>query len=342
MASHPGNGEPLPPNASLQHHTPIPQLPRPPSPAADQGISPSKGPLDEKQAMVPPPGEIDIYTLGPVAALKLLCRMIETLVEITGDIPPTPPVNVLGPPHLAVLQKEKQNIAKQEEGSDINERTKGLTLENSSAKSQDHDDVPPRAKTPIGSPESRPSEPLHIPDPKTEPFDIQHGVIVRKFYSKKAPIISLEEYLIRVHQYCPMTTGVYLATSLYIHRLAVVEHVIPVTARNAHRLVLAGLRVSMKKLEDHKYSHSRFAKVGGVSETELGRLEISFCFLTNFDLKADEEMLSAHAKAIGDGGLFNRPKSEFQPILPMGRDRRHVGLIASKVPTAKPKAPAAA
>lgn len=76
-----------------------------------------------------------------------------------------------------------------------------------------------------------------------------------------------------------MSTAVYLATSLYIHRLAAEERIIPVTARNVHRLVLAGLRIGMKALEDQSYPHRRFAKVGGVSESELGRLEVSFCFV---------------------------------------------------------------
>jgi hypothetical protein len=51
----------------------------------------------------------------------------------------------------------------------------------------------------------------------------------------------------------------------------------------------------MKALEDQSYPHRRFSKVGGVSENELARLEISFCFLTNFDLRTTKEILSKHA-----------------------------------------------
>jgi len=51
----------------------------------------------------------------------------------------------------------------------------------------------------------------------------------------------------------------------------------------------------MKALEDQSYAHRRFAKVGGVSERELARLEISFCFLTNFDLITTKEILLKHA-----------------------------------------------
>jgi len=56
-----------------------------------------------------------------------------------------------------------------------------------------------------------------------------------------------------------MSTAVYLASSLYIYRIAFVEKRIPVTARNVRRLVLAALRVAMKALEDLSYPHDHTA-----------------------------------------------------------------------------------
>ena len=153
-----------------------------------------------------------------------------------------------------------------------------------------------------------------------EPLNVQHGAITRKFYSKRPPPIPLEEYLLRLHRYCPMSTGVYLATSLYIHRLAIIEKILPVTARNAHRLLLAGLRVAMKALEDLSYPHRRFAKVGGITETELGRLEVSFCFVTNFELKVTSKMLLEHVLAVRDGLPLTEAPTGFQPKLPPMKD----------------------
>lgn len=84
----------------------------------------------------------------------------------------------------------------------------------------------------------------------------------------------------------------------------------------ADRLVLAGLRVASKALDDLGHSHTRFAKVGGVTERELGRLEVSFCFVTDFELKVDEEMLLSHAKFIRDGKDLLALPISFQPKLP--------------------------
>ncbi|KAL1976463.1 hypothetical protein VTN31DRAFT_2745 [Thermomyces dupontii] len=133
-----------------------------------------------------------------------------------------------------------------------------------------------------------------LPEAPTTAPSLQEA-LARRFSSKNTPSISLEDYLMRIHKYCPMSTSVYLATSLYITRMAVLERTIRVTQRNVHRFVLAGLRVAMKALEDLSYSHNRFSRVGGVSEKELTRLEIAFCFLADFELRVDAEKLSSQA-----------------------------------------------
>ncbi|OJJ50461.1 hypothetical protein ASPZODRAFT_173490 [Penicilliopsis zonata CBS 506.65] len=126
----------------------------------------------------------------------------------------------------------------------------------------------------------------------------QQGILARRFLSKREPPIPLKEYLQRLHRYCPMSTAVYLATNIYITRIVAVERILQVNARNMHRLVLAGLRVAMKALEDLSYPHSRFAKVGGVSERELSRLEISFCFLADFELRVDARTLDTEVRSL--------------------------------------------
>lgn len=71
----------------------------------------------------------------------------------------------------------------------------------------------------------------------------------------------------------------------------------------------------MKALEDLSYPHSRFAKVGGVSETELARLEISFCFLTNFEFKTSKETLLNHALGLREISSLQGAMN-FVPVMP--------------------------
>lgn len=272
------------PQETCSKPSPLPRLPAPPEPENDSGIVPPiKSPPPENADIRPE--EVDIYTLPPVAALKMLCRNIDALVLMTGDVPPTPPVRTPEPRSNEPATTPSNGHKRQ--GSSLKVSYHG----------QDQIDGVTFIKTPIGSPEAHPHEPTII-GADAQPVQVQHGAIARKFYSKRPPPITTEDYLMRMHKYCPMSTAVYLATSSYINRMAVHDKLFPVTPRNVHRLLLAGLRVAMKALEDLSWPHARFSKVGGVSEGELGRLEITFCFLMEFSLKVDEAMLTREAESL--------------------------------------------
>ncbi|KAL7819531.1 cyclin domain-containing protein [Trichoderma aethiopicum] len=179
-----------------------------------------------------------------------------------------------------------------------------------------------RANPSSSAPNLHPPEPYIVVGADSQPLNLQHGAITRKFYSKNEPPISVNQYLQRLHQFCPMSTAVYLAASLYIHRLAVEERAIPVTRRNAHRLVLAGLRVAMKALEDLSYPHTKIAKVGGVSEVELARLEISFCFLAGFELVVSAERLKNHWAVLREGKIQRMVDGIEVPLLKLDRKKK--------------------
>jgi len=300
--------------------TSTPPLPAAPDPSADPGvIPPIKSPAPEDEST---PEELDIFVLTPVAALKMLCRSIDALVKLTGDVPPTPPV-----------RSRAQSPAGNEAGQPANDHGQGkenYNLHPERGPSTDQIDGVHFTKTPIGSPEAHMSEPLHIVGAHAEPIYIQHGAIARKFYSKKPPPISTEEYLMRMHKYCPMSTAVYLATSVYITRMAVQDRVIPVTPRNVHRLLLAGLRVAMKALEDLSWPHGRFSKVGGVSEVELGRLEITFCFLMNFELKVDAKMLQQEVHFLAGSAVQDSPVSLEMKVPVKGGKRKASSALPSR------------
>ena len=313
-------------NATGDDPSPRPPQPPAPDPSNDRGvIPPIKSPApDEDEAE-----ELDIWVLTPLAALKMLCRGIDTLVSLTGDIPPTPPV------------RSRQQSPDRFPGSKAYPQfdfKENLTPQRS--RSGDHEiDGIPFTKTPIGSPEAHMSEPIHDVGADAEPTYVQHAAIARRFYSKRPPPISTEEYLLRMHKYCPMSTAVYLATSLYITRMAVAERVIPVTPRNVHRLLLAGLRVAMKALEDLSWPHARFSKVGGVSEIELGRLEIAFCFLMSFELRVDAEMLQAEVDMLAraaTSAVQDSPVS-FEMLLPSKGEKRKASSTLPTRPVMPPE-----
>jgi hypothetical protein len=294
-------------------------LPPRPNPAEDAGLA-IDAPNDDPNASPSSPDTLDVFTIGPITALKLLCAGIEALTRITGDVPPTPPPTFSTPPNMRGMQAEKENIIRSNSYKNLAE-LQNRRPRTPSDSGSDIDGVVLRKRTPISSPKIAPTEPHIIIGDNAEPLNVQHSAITRKFYSKHPPPISLEDYLMRIHKFCPMSTAVYLATSYYIHKLAVDERAIPVTRRNSHRLLLAGLRVAMKALEDLSYPHSRFAKVGGVSEGELARLEISFCFLTNFEFRTTKEKLLDHAISLKEISSL-QGSMNFIPRMPLKNKRR--------------------
>lgn len=299
-------------------------LPPRPNPSEDAGLA-YKGSPNDGSDRSSSPNTLDVFTIGPITALKLLCAGIEALVKVTGDVPPTPPPDFTTPPNMRGMQAEKENIVRSNSYKNLQELAKFPRPLSSSGGSSEIDGVNFR-KRPIRSPEIKPTEPHIIIGDNAEPLNVQHSAITRKFYSKHPPPISLEDYVMRIHKFCPMSTAVYLATSFYIHKLAVDERAIPVTRRNCHRLLLAGLRVAMKALEDLSYPHSLFAKVGGVSEGELARLEISFCFLTNFEFKTSKETLLDHAISLREISSLQGAMN-FVPRMPLKTKRRsNVGV----------------
>lgn len=190
----------------------------------------------------------DITSLSALGALRTLQTTLETLTEAATDVPPTPPISRPATPTHAAK---------------------------------------PNENTPPVSAPAAPTTATYI-GANADPHHVQHAAIARRFFSKHPPPFSITSYLARQHAYCPHSPGVYLTAAHYIHRLCVVEGVLPATNRTVHRLCLAATRIAAKALEDNKWSQQRVAQVGGVSERQLLGLEVGLCFLLDWELGVDE------------------------------------------------------
>jgi hypothetical protein len=252
-----------------------------------------------------------IHNLSPVDALTLLSVLIDALLSVTGDTPLIQSPNAPSISSIGIMQWEKAAMARSR-----SEQNLARLQQQEQQQQQVANPPPPRptAESNLQSSNKHRYQPIDgvqlkhppAPPPTVEPhahivigenmqsMNVQHSAIVRKFYSKTPPEIALKEYLLHLWKFCPMSTSVYLATSLYIFRLAVEERALAVTKRNCHRLLLAGMTVAMKAIEDLSYPHARIARVGGVSAAELTRLEVNFCFLVGFTLVVDKEALEQH------------------------------------------------
>jgi len=256
------------PNTNAADLAPPPNTPPPsPEPRADNGDASTDSSHDAKSdtPLRLESEQWDITSISGLAAVQMLIQALEPLAEATGDIPPTPPVSRPTTPR------------KEEDASRLSRFSSPPNL--------------PLIK--IGSPEAHPHEPIPVIGADVQDSTKQHAAIARRFFSKTAPPFSLEEYLLRLHKYCPHSPGVYLAAAAYCHRLCVSELMVPATSRTVHRLALAAIRVAAKALEDNKWTQDRMSKVGGVGKIQIMNLEVALCFLLDFDLWVDDKIMAS-------------------------------------------------
>lgn len=278
-----------------QQETPLNQptsLPKAPNPSTDPGVIPHiNKELINCDNVIVKGKDLDVERLSPIAALTILSQGVQTLVELTGDVPPSPAVSRPNTPPPPALRNDGAT------------RSRNHSRPSTPPSRVPSDDITGLVnKSPIGGPEVTFSEP-DVVGVRAAADRVQYETVARKFYSKKPPPITIFDYISRMHRYCPMSPGVYLAAGAYIYQLAVEEKLVPVTQRTVHRLLLASLRVAMKALEDLSYPHKRFAGVGGVSEPELAKLEVALCYLMDFNLRLDLRTMQERARALNQLGV---------------------------------------
>ncbi|KAL2753075.1 hypothetical protein ACRALDRAFT_1083544 [Sodiomyces alcalophilus JCM 7366] len=313
-----------------------PPLPPAPSPSSDSNLVDIAANLARSKARYE-----EVWRMTPHAAMKVLATTSDALARSTGEIPSPPSSVSVKTHHMRGMQWERDNIKRPHSEKELalmrekaEAQAKAETAAASAAvtaelpirqaPSRDASLTPgpidgirlrPKASTFVDHPPPRARKDKVIVG-NTKPTKEQRDAILRRFYCRKVPDTSVEEYLDRLHKYCPMSTGVYLATSLYIHRLAVEDRTIYVTPRTVHRTLLAALRLSTKALEDYRYSNHKMARVGGVTEHELLHLEVGFGLIISFELFVRDSDLAAHLDVLRRETPANLLLQAFPPLRP--------------------------
>ncbi|KAF4552965.1 PHO85 cyclin-7-like protein [Elsinoe fawcettii] len=254
--------------------------PKAPNPCADVGLEAEEKAQGAADSMLVVSGEEwDFAEATATGAVKLLIASVSALAELTGDIPPTPPASRPTTPSDKAFESRQDGRS---------EPRMPLSPVSPVSPASNHGSAILPVAMP--SPEAHRDEPIPPVEvgADAEARAIQQMAISRRFFLKTVPPFTLSQYLLRLHQYCPHSPGVYLTAAAYVHRLCVTDMLVPATNKTIHRICLAAIRVASKALEDHKWSQERVAKVGGVSRKELKSLEVNLCFLLDFDLFVKE------------------------------------------------------
>ncbi|KAL3833045.1 hypothetical protein ACJIZ3_007781 [Penstemon smallii] len=104
------------------------------------------------------------------------------------------------------------------------------------------------------------------------------------FNGLSRPSISIQSYLERIFKYANCSPSCYIVAYVYLDRFTQRQPSLPINSFNVHRLLITSVMVSAKFMDDMYYNNAYYAKVGGISTTEMNFLEVDFLFGLGFHL----------------------------------------------------------
>ncbi|EEF46675.1 cyclin-U1-1 [Ricinus communis] len=120
------------------------------------------------------------------------------------------------------------------------------------------------------------------------------GKSLNAFHGVRAPTISIPKYLERLYKYTNCSPSCFVVGYVYIDRLLHKHPDSLVISLNVHRLLVTSVMVASKVLDDVHYNNAFYAKVGGVSNAELNRLEIELLFLLDFGVMVSSRIFESY------------------------------------------------
>lgn len=104
------------------------------------------------------------------------------------------------------------------------------------------------------------------------------------FWAEIEPEIELRDFLSRIAKRLQCSKSCFLLALIYIDRIVDINPEVFVNNMNVHRLVLTGILVASKFLDDGGFDNARYAEIGGMGTKEINQLELCFLKLINWNL----------------------------------------------------------
>ncbi|XP_022895770.1 cyclin-U4-1-like [Olea europaea var. sylvestris] len=133
------------------------------------------------------------------------------------------------------------------------------------------------------------------------------------FHGLTRPTISIQTYLDRIFKYANCSPCCYVAAYVYLDRFTQCQPALPINSFNVHRLLITSVMVAAKFMDDKYYNNAYYAKVGGISTTEMNFLEVDFLFGLGFNLNVKPNTFYAYCS------YLQREMMMMQPYLDMAK-----------------------
>ncbi|PYH89762.1 cyclin-domain-containing protein, partial [Aspergillus ellipticus CBS 707.79] len=119
-----------------------------------------------------------------------------------------------------------------------------------------------------------------------------------RFHSRSPPRISVHDYLQRLTTHATLSPPILLSMVYYIDRLCTLYPAFTVSSLTIHRFLIASATVASKGLSDSFWTNKTYARVGGITMTELALLELEFLFRVEWRIVPEPEVLVDYYKSL--------------------------------------------
>ncbi|XP_076950463.1 cyclin-U4-1-like [Bidens hawaiensis] len=110
---------------------------------------------------------------------------------------------------------------------------------------------------------------------------------ISAFHGLTKPTISIQNYLERIFKYANCSPSCYVVAYVYLDRFTQQQPGLSINSFNVHRLLITSVMIAAKFMDDIYYNNAYYAKVGGISITEINFLEVDFLFGLGFQLNVN-------------------------------------------------------
>jgi len=137
-----------------------------------------------------------------------------------------------------------------------------------------------------------------------EAAQIEDGITA--FHGTSSPPVSIRQYIERIFKYAGCSPSCFIVAYIYVDRYLKQSEAY-LTSLNVHRLLVTSVMVAAKFIDDGFFNNAYYAKVGGVTTSEMNRLEMKLLFSLDFRLQVDVDTFRKYCLQLEKEAEIERP-----------------------------------
>ena len=118
------------------------------------------------------------------------------------------------------------------------------------------------------------------------------------FDSKSVPMISLCDYMNRIHNYTNCSESCYIVAFMYIDRALQNTEKFLLNRKNIHRILLIAIVLAIKYLDDVYSDNLFYSQVGGITIAEFNFLEAELISIIDCNIYVNPLLYSQYNKEV--------------------------------------------